>query len=80
MQPGGEKLVEEHNQELTTYEPMDLHHEQQQQVIEDIWYEEEEDKKIDKSLASSEIRKMCKVWERTQNFVENHYLTKTVAV
>ena len=40
-----QELVEEHGQELTVDEPMDLHHEQQPQVMEEISSAEEEEKK-----------------------------------
>ncbi|VFV19843.1 Hypothetical predicted protein [Lynx pardinus] len=40
-----QKLVEEHGQELTTDELVDLHHEQQQEVIEEISSAEEEEKR-----------------------------------
>ena len=39
-----QELVEEHEQELTTVELMDLHREQQQEIMEDISSEEEEKK------------------------------------
>ena len=39
-----QELVEEHEQELTTDELMDLHREQQQEIMEDISSEEEEKK------------------------------------
>lgn len=58
-----QELVEEHSQELTTDELMDLHREQQQEVIEDI-SSEEAGKKTEESLTSNEIREMCKMWER----------------
>ena len=41
---------------------------------------EEEEKKVEKSLTSNEIRKMCKIWETLQSFVENHHPNKAVAV
>ena len=55
-----QELVEEHGQELTTDKLMDLHREQQQEVMEEISSAEEE-KKVEESLASSEIREMCKM-------------------
>jgi hypothetical protein len=57
-----QELVEEHDQELTTDELMDLHHKQQQEVMEEVSSEEEE-KKTEKSLTSIEIREVCKMWE-----------------
>lgn len=74
-----QELVEEHGQELTTDELMDLHREQHQEVVEEI-SSEEEDKKTEESLSSNEIREMCKMWERVQNFVEKHHPNKAVAV
>lgn len=74
-----QELVEEHEQELTTDELMDLHREQQQEIMEDISSEEEE-KKTEESLTSNEIREMCKMWETVQNFVEKHHPNKAVAV
>ena len=73
-----QELVEEHGQELTTDELMDLHREQQQKVMEEISSAEE--KKAEESLTSDEIREMCKMWETVQNFVEKHHLNKAVAV
>ena len=66
-----EELVEEHEQELTTDELMDLHREQQQEIMEDISSEEEE-KKTEESLTSNEIREMCKMWKTVQNFVKKN--------
>nr|XP_020452715.1 tigger transposable element-derived protein 1 [Monopterus albus] len=74
-----QELVEEHGQELTTNELIDLHREQQQEVMEEI-SSEEEDKKPEESLTSNEIRDMCKMWETVQNFVEKHHPNKAVAV
>jgi hypothetical protein len=74
-----QELVEEHDQELTTDELMDLHHEQQQEVMEEVSSEEGEKKK-EKSLTSNEIREVCKMWETVQNFVKKHHPSKTVAV
>ncbi|KAJ4447593.1 hypothetical protein ANN_09600 [Periplaneta americana] len=51
-----QKLVEEHNQELTTDEMMNLHCEQQQEAMEGISSEEEEEKREDEFLASNEIK------------------------
>ena len=59
---------------------MDLHREQQQEVVEEISSAEEEEKKAEESLTSNEIREMCKMWETVQNFIEEHYLKKAVAV
>ncbi|XP_039632281.1 tigger transposable element-derived protein 1-like [Polypterus senegalus] len=73
-----QELVEEHDQELTTDELMDLHREQQQEVMEDISSEEDE-KKMEESLTSKEIREICKMWEKVQNFVENHHPNKAAA-
>jgi predicted component of type VI protein secretion system len=42
--------------------------------MEDISSEEEE------SLTSNEIRKMCKMWETVQNFVEKRHPNKAVAL
>ena len=39
----------------------------------------EEKKKAEESLTSNEIRKMCKMWEPVQNFVEKHHPNKAVA-
>ncbi|XP_010614848.1 tigger transposable element-derived protein 1-like [Fukomys damarensis] len=52
-----QELLEEHGQELTTEELMDLHREQQQEAVEEISAEEEV-KKAEKPLTSKEIRKM----------------------
>ena len=57
-----QELVEEHEQELTTDELMDLHCKQQQEIMEHISSEVEE-KKTEESLTSNEIREMCKMWE-----------------
>jgi TnpA family transposase len=54
-----QELVEEHEQELTTDELMDLHREQQQEIMEDISSEEEE-KKTEESLTSNKIREFVK--------------------
>lgn len=76
-----QELVEEHGQELTTDELMDLHREQQQEIMKEMSSEEEEEEnKTGKSLASNEIREMCKMWETVQNFVEKHHPNKAVAV
>uniref|UniRef100_A0A8D2J1Y1 DDE-1 domain-containing protein n=2 Tax=Varanus komodoensis TaxID=61221 RepID=A0A8D2J1Y1_VARKO len=77
-----QELVEEHGQELTTDELMDLHREQQQEVMEESssTEEEQQQKKAEESLTSSEISEMCKMWETVQSFVEKHHLNKTVAV
>lgn len=74
-----QELVEEHGQELTTKELMDLHHEQQQEVMEEISSTEEE-KKVEESLTSNEIKKMCKMWETVKIFMEKHHPHKAVAV
>ena len=55
-----QELVEEHGQEPTTDELMGLHHEQELEVMGEISSAEEE-KKVEESLASSEIREMCKM-------------------
>jgi hypothetical protein len=46
----------------------------------EISSEEEEKKKTETSLSSNEIREVCKMWETVQKFVENHHLSKAVAV
>jgi hypothetical protein len=56
---------------------MDLHRKQQQEVMEIL---SEEEKKTETSLSSNEIRKVCKMWETVQKFVEKHHPSKAVAV
>ncbi|KAM4048885.1 tigger transposable element-derived protein 1-like [Anomaloglossus baeobatrachus] len=75
-----EELVEEHDQELTTNELMDLHLEQQKEVMMVISSGEEEEEKSEESLTSNEIWEMCEMWETVQTFVEKHHPNKAVAV
>ncbi|KAM9457775.1 tigger transposable element-derived protein 1-like isoform 1-T1 [Clarias gariepinus] len=72
-----QELLEEHVQELTTDELMDLHCENQ--PIEEISPEEGE-KETEESLPSNEIKEICQKWERLQDFVEKHHPNKAVAV
>ncbi|XP_019512623.1 PREDICTED: tigger transposable element-derived protein 1-like [Hipposideros armiger] len=75
-----QELVEEHGQEPTTDQLMDLPHEQQQEVMEISSAEEEEEEKVEESLTSYKIREVCKMWETVQNFVEKHHPNKAAAV
>lgn len=75
-----QELVEEHSQELTINELMDLHREQQEEVMEEISSGEEEEEKSEESLTSNEIREKCKMWETVQNFIEKHHPNKAVAM
>ncbi|KAJ7317101.1 hypothetical protein JRQ81_003263 [Phrynocephalus forsythii] len=76
-----QELVEEHGQELTTDELIDLYHEQQQEVMVVISSgEEEEEEKEEEALSSNEIREMCNMWETLQNFVQEHHPNKVVAM
>ncbi|XP_013365403.1 PREDICTED: tigger transposable element-derived protein 1-like [Chinchilla lanigera] len=77
-----QEMVEEHGQELTTEELMDLHRKQQQEVMEETSSaeEEEEERKVEESLPSNKIRKICKMWETVKSFVEKHHPNKAVAV
>ena len=72
-----EELVEEHTQELTTDELIQLHKEQQREVIEELSSGEEEVKKD--TIPSSEIKKALKNWEELQNFIEKHHPNKEVS-
>ena len=72
-----EELVEEHTQELTTDELIQLHKEQQREVIEELSSGEEEVKKD--TIPSSEIKKALKNWEELQDFIEKHHPNKEVS-
>ncbi|XP_069822087.1 tigger transposable element-derived protein 1-like [Dendropsophus ebraccatus] len=68
-----EELVEEHGQELTTNELIDLHQEQQKEVIPSREESQE-------SLTSNEIWEICEMWETVQDFVEEHHPNKAAAM
>ena len=72
-----EELVQEHNEELTTEELLELHKEQQQKVVEELSSGEEEIR--EDSLSSSEIKEVLIMWEKMQNFVEKHHPNKAVS-
>ena len=55
--------VEEHGQEPTTNELMNLHREQELEVMGEISSAGEEEKKAEESLASNEIKEMYKMRE-----------------
>ena len=57
------ELVEEHSQELTTEELMELHCVSQQEVVEESLSEEEEEVTA-KQQSSGAIREMLKAWEK----------------
>ncbi|XP_045609751.2 tigger transposable element-derived protein 1 [Procambarus clarkii] len=63
-----EELVEEHSEELTTEELLALHKEQQQETAEASSSGEEEE--AVQNVPSSTIKKLCRVWEEIQSFVE----------
>lgn len=69
--------IEEHTQELTTEELMELHCVSQQEVLEESLSEEEEVK--EKQQSSGEIREMLKAWETVASYIEKHHPNKEVA-
>lgn len=73
-----EELVEEHTQELTTEELMELHCVSQQEVLEESLSEEEE--VTEKQQSSAEIREMLKAWETVTSYTEKHHPNKEVAM
>ncbi|KAJ7303174.1 hypothetical protein JRQ81_012107 [Phrynocephalus forsythii] len=75
-----QELIEEHGQEVTADELMDLHRKEQQEVMGEISSVEEEEKKAKEPLNLKKIREMWEMWETVQNFVEKHHPNKAVAL
>ncbi|GBM59855.1 hypothetical protein AVEN_96271-1 [Araneus ventricosus] len=73
-----DKLVEEHNQQLTTVDLMKLHYVSQQDVMEERLSEKEE--VTAKQQSSSSIREMLKAWETVASCIEKHHLNRAVAI
>lgn len=71
-----EELVEEHSQELTTEELVELHCVSQQEVLEDSLSEEV----AEKQQSSGEIREMLKAWESVASYIEKHHPNNEVAI
>ncbi|PNF30455.1 hypothetical protein B7P43_G12495 [Cryptotermes secundus] len=72
-----DELVEEHSQELTTEELMELHCVSQQEVVEESLSEEEV---TAKQQSSGAIREMLKAWETVVSYIEKHHPNKAVAM
>ncbi|GBL90288.1 hypothetical protein AVEN_130386-1 [Araneus ventricosus] len=72
------RLVEEHNQELTTEDLMELHCDSQQEVKEESLSEEEG--VTAKQQSSSAIREMLKAWETVESYIEKYHPNKAVAM
>ncbi|XP_068204478.1 tigger transposable element-derived protein 1-like isoform X2 [Palaemon carinicauda] len=70
------ELLQEHSEEPTTEDLLELLKAQQQEVAEDILPEEGE---VDKPLAANDIRGMLRLWEILQNFVETHHPDKALS-
>ncbi|XP_043259296.1 tigger transposable element-derived protein 1-like [Colletes gigas] len=68
-----DELIEEHSQELTTEELMELHCASQQEGV-------EEEEVTSKQQSSGEIREMLKAWESVASYIEKHHPNKTVAM
>ncbi|GBN32682.1 hypothetical protein AVEN_55928-1 [Araneus ventricosus] len=66
-----DKLVEEHGQELTTEELMELHCVSRQEIV-------EEEEVIAKQQSSSVRREMLKAWETVAPYIEKHNPNKAV--
>ncbi|GBM08269.1 Tigger transposable element-derived protein 1 [Araneus ventricosus] len=75
-----EQLVEEHNQELTTEELLELHRVSQQEVEEGSLSEEEDEAITEKQQSSTEIREMLKAWETVASYIEKHHPNKAEAM
>ncbi|GBL78100.1 hypothetical protein AVEN_143394-1 [Araneus ventricosus] len=71
------ELVEEHSQELTTEELMELHCVSQQEVMEKSLSEEE--KVTAKQQSSRTKKEMLKAWETVASDIEKHNSNKVVA-
>ncbi|GBM44903.1 hypothetical protein AVEN_132346-1 [Araneus ventricosus] len=72
------ELVENHNQELTTEELMELHCVSEQEVMEESSSEEWE--VTSKKQSSSTIREMLKAWETVASYIKKHHPNKAVAM
>ncbi|PNF35334.1 hypothetical protein B7P43_G02588 [Cryptotermes secundus] len=73
-------LLEEHSQELTTEELMELHCVSQQEVVEESFSEEEEEEVTAKQQSSGAIREMLKAWETVATYIEKHQPNNAVAM
>ncbi|GBM43721.1 hypothetical protein AVEN_249117-1, partial [Araneus ventricosus] len=71
-----DELVEEHSQELTTGELIELHWVSQQEVVEESLSEEEGI--TSKQQSSGAIRERLKAWEAVALYIEKHYPKKTM--
>ncbi|PNF38634.1 hypothetical protein B7P43_G02310 [Cryptotermes secundus] len=74
-----DELVEEHSQELTTEDLMELHCVSQQEVLEESLSEEEKEVTA-KQQSSGAIREMLKAWETFASYIEKHHPNKAVAM
>ncbi|KAF2361995.1 DDE superfamily endonuclease domain [Trinorchestia longiramus] len=70
-----EKLVEEHRQELTTEELIDLQHQQDTVMQEQLLGEKNKDML---NVSSALIEEICCKWNEVQAFIEKHHHNKTV--
>ncbi|PNF21866.1 hypothetical protein B7P43_G05279 [Cryptotermes secundus] len=72
-----DELVEEHSQELSTEELMELHCVSQKEVVEESLSEEEV---TAKQQSSGAIREMLKAWETVASYIEKHRPNRAVAM
>ncbi|XP_066978517.1 tigger transposable element-derived protein 1-like isoform X3 [Macrobrachium rosenbergii] len=71
-----EELVEDHREELTTEELLELQSEQVKAIHKELLLEEEEDRE---KITSAQIKDICSKWSEVQEFIEKHHPDKVVA-